>query len=363
MPAERADALMESWLVGGVLTVKRACTGEGSADPPFRESGGPGGIDPALDLPTELQQRILALDSTLESLDYFQLLGVERDADARSIKRAYFALSREFHPDRYFRRRIGEFEARLDRIFKRIVEAYELLHDPSTRAEVERNLLSTQAAPPGAKPTSSASNAGSTVAPAERSSSRMQHLFRLRESFRPRAGVSAENRWKARRFYQAAELALEAANFLEAAANARLAIAFDPSDEAYRRDFAEIQAEVHRLRARESLQRASSVGAQAEALEHLEEAIHYRPSDVEVSTRAAGLSLAMGDPERALLHAQNAADVDPERASHHLLCSRVMRRLGDFEAANAALGRAVALEGDAPEVVAEREKVKGKTRG
>ena len=103
--------------------------------------------------------------------------------------------------------------------------------------------------------------------------------------------------------------------------------------------------------------------AQAEALEHLEEAIHYRPSDVEVSTRAAGLSLAMGDPERALLHAQNAADVDPERASHHLLCSRVMRRLGDFEAANAALGRAVALEGDAPEVVAEREKVKGKTRG
>ena len=61
MPAERADALLESWLVGGVLTVKRACTGEGSADPPFRESGGPGGIDPALDLPTELQQRILAL--------------------------------------------------------------------------------------------------------------------------------------------------------------------------------------------------------------------------------------------------------------------------------------------------------------
>ena len=362
MPAERADALLERWLARGILRVEGGWPGEGRTGPPGDAARADEGIDPDLDLSTELQARILALDSELESLDYFQLLGVERDADARSIKRAYFALSRDYHPDRYFRKSIGAFAARLDRIFKRIVEAYELLHDPSTRAEVERHLRSEPIAPPAPKPGAVVAGVASQ-SPDARADSRIQHLSRLRQSFRPKEGVSMENRYKARRFYQAAELALEVENFLEAAANARLAIAFDPSDDVYRRGFAAIQAEVHRLRASESLQRASRVGAEAEALEHLEEAIHYRPSDVGVSTRAASLSLAMGDPERALLHAQNAADIEPECASHHLLCARVMRRLGDFEAAGDALERAACLEGDLAEVAAEREQVERKARG
>ena len=191
----------------------------------------------------------------------------------------------------------------------------------------------------------------------------MQHLSRLRQSFRPRAGVSAERSWKARRFYQAAELALEGENFQEAAANARLAIAFDPVEESYRLGFAEIQADVHRLRARELLHRARSVGAQAEALGLLEEAIHYRPGDAELSARAARLSLALGDPQRARSHAENAAEIEPEGASHHLLCCRVMRRLGDFEGAAAALERAAELTGDVPQVFMERERLERGARG
>ena len=93
----------------------------------------------------------------------------------------------------------------------------------------------------------------------------MQYLSRLRESFRLPANVSSERCWKARRFFQAAEMALEIENFQEAAANARLAIAFDPSEETYRVGFAAIQSDVHRLRDRALLDRARSVGAQAQA--------------------------------------------------------------------------------------------------
>lgn len=360
MPPDRVDELLERWLAGGFLTLETRRERPGL---PAAVASGQAEIDLTLDLSEELQRRILDLDYALEDLDYFELLGVERDVDARSIKRAYFALSREFHPDRYFRRRVGSFAARLERIFKKVVEAYELLYDPATRAEVERNLPPAQ--PRAREPMrgSGSSDTGSSAAAPANTRTRMQHLSRLRESFRPRPGVSLESSWKARRFYQAAELALEVENFQEAAANARLAIAFDPAEEAYRLGFAEIQAEVHRLRARALLDQARSVGAQAEALELLEEAIHYRPSDVELSARAARLALALGDLPRAFSHAQNAAEIEPERVSHHLLCCRVMRRLGDFEAAGAALRRGVELEGDAAEVASEREQVERRVRG
>ncbi|MFP8876311.1 MAG: DnaJ domain-containing protein [Myxococcota bacterium] len=365
MPREQADKLLEGWLAAGFLTLAPICdemgpggglrAGAPSSEPAEAQ------VDPSLDLSTELQRRILDFDAKLESLDYFELLGVERSADARSVKQAYFALSREFHPDRYYRRKVGRFAARLDRIFAKVVEAYELLHDPTTRAEVECNLrLSGQECE---KPTPASGGEGERSPGKLASKARMQHLSRLRESFRLPGNVSSERCWKARRFFQAAEMALELENFREAAANARLAIAFDPSEETYRVGFAAIQSDVHRLRARALLDRASGVGDQAQALELLEEAIHYRPGDVELSARASRLAMALGDLPRAMTHAQSAAEIEPGRISHQLLCARVLRRCGDFESARACVQRASDLDADAPEVAAERQRVERGARG
>ena len=38
---------------------------------------------------------------------YHEILGVPRDADRKVLRKAYFALSKELHPDRFFRRNIG----------------------------------------------------------------------------------------------------------------------------------------------------------------------------------------------------------------------------------------------------------------
>jgi molecular chaperone DnaJ len=64
--------------------------------------------------------------------DYYQTLGVPRDADPDQIKKAYRKLAMEFHPDR--NQGSKEAEAR----FKEVAEAYEVLRDPERRARYDR---------------------------------------------------------------------------------------------------------------------------------------------------------------------------------------------------------------------------------
>jgi DnaJ-domain-containing protein 1 len=87
-----------------------------------------------IELTVEQARRIDEFFSTLETRDAFELLEVDRAADKKEIKRAYFKLSKEFHPDRYFNKSIGPYEERLSRIFQSIKAAFELLNDDARRA-------------------------------------------------------------------------------------------------------------------------------------------------------------------------------------------------------------------------------------
>jgi curved DNA-binding protein len=58
--------------------------------------------------------------------DFYQVLGVPRDADQEEIQRAYRKLARTYHPD------VNSDPAAEDR-FKDISEAYDVLSDPQTR--------------------------------------------------------------------------------------------------------------------------------------------------------------------------------------------------------------------------------------
>ena len=64
--------------------------------------------------------------------DYYDILGVSRDADDATIKKAYRSLAREYHPDR----NPGNAEA--ETRFKELAVAYETLSDPEKRANFDR---------------------------------------------------------------------------------------------------------------------------------------------------------------------------------------------------------------------------------
>jgi len=70
----------------------------------------------------------------VEFQDYYEVLGVPRDADADAIKKAYRKLALQWHPDRHQGDAKEEAEAR----FKRVSEAYEVLSDPEKRERYDR---------------------------------------------------------------------------------------------------------------------------------------------------------------------------------------------------------------------------------
>jgi molecular chaperone DnaJ len=64
--------------------------------------------------------------------DYYEVLGVSREADGEEIKRAYRKLAMLYHPDR----NVGDAEAEVK--FKEAAEAYEVLRDGDKRRRYDR---------------------------------------------------------------------------------------------------------------------------------------------------------------------------------------------------------------------------------
>ncbi|RKY66000.1 MAG: molecular chaperone DnaJ, partial [Candidatus Latescibacterota bacterium] len=64
--------------------------------------------------------------------DYYEVLGVDRNADVNTIKKAYRKLAMKFHPDR------NPDDKEAEANFKEASEAYEVLSDQQKRSRYDR---------------------------------------------------------------------------------------------------------------------------------------------------------------------------------------------------------------------------------
>ncbi len=64
--------------------------------------------------------------------DYYEVLGVEKNADDAAIKKAYRALAKKYHPD------VNPGDAEAEKKFKEASEAYAVLSDPEKRRQYDQ---------------------------------------------------------------------------------------------------------------------------------------------------------------------------------------------------------------------------------
>ncbi len=87
-----------------------------------------------------LQEKILQTFKRADRLNHYELLGVATDADRTDIRKAYFALSKTFHPDSYYGKRLGSFKAQMEVIFRKVTDAYEVVGRQQKREAYDRYL-------------------------------------------------------------------------------------------------------------------------------------------------------------------------------------------------------------------------------
>tara|TARA_R110002073_G_scaffold245044_3_gene407419 strand:- start:84989 stop:87112 length:2124 start_codon:yes stop_codon:yes gene_type:complete len=91
------------------------------------------------DLEMPLKERILLVSRAVESGQLSSLLSLPRHANRQDIKRAYYGLSKELHPDRYHGQELGAFKPVLDKVFTALSQYVKTLSDRRTTMPMKRS--------------------------------------------------------------------------------------------------------------------------------------------------------------------------------------------------------------------------------
>jgi curved DNA-binding protein CbpA len=298
-------------------------------------------------LSAQEREELDRLHRLAEEGNYYRLLGVDPQADAKEIQPAFFAHSKTWHPDRFFRRNLGDDGERLELVFVTLTQAYKTLSDPQRRRAHDRQLeeLAQKSAASAAQDERRAARREASLGSTERSvtqpqtagqgsSERPQKALRPNRSYQPaknswsrtsqsRQGferlraAAAEQIKRARDHYEQAQAEVAAGNILRANTVILLASEMDPSNEEYKALAAKIQTLTKKAMAVQAANQARS----AETFHSVKEAItqykraadDYESDDPQVYFRLGLLVLKYEEDERgALGYLRQAVLLRPE---------------------------------------------------
>jgi hypothetical protein len=227
-----------------------------------------------VDLSPEQKRAILVKQAAIKNANLFEILEVGAEVDKKTLKRAYFKISKEFHPDRFYGKHLGSFRDRLDQIFHVATKAFEHLDDDEKRAAYVESLKGQTTS---GKPTTAPPGSQSPAA-------RAQELFDLACQHQ----VTGEVKRALQEFAAAIRLDPQP-RYLKRAAEAALRAQELRSAEEYATKAAELDsrdAGVHRMLAK--VFRAS--GRDADAKRELETAIRLAPDDAFIAAELEELN-------------------------------------------------------------------------
>lgn len=226
----------------------------------------------------DLRAEMAALFEREAAANHYHLMGVGRQASAPEIKRAYYALAKRFHPDRFHHEADERLQARVEQAFAKIAQAYEVLKDSKLRAAYDVTLETMSRAPAG--------RAGANISAASASTSQ-----RAEESFQQ--GLQA---------FEQGEMALALKHLTDAA---RLA----PKQPRYRAYYGRVLAHDPRTRRHAEIE--------------LQAAIALDANNVSYRIMLAELYLTIGLRRRAEGELQRALRLDPQHAAAHSMLANL----------------------------------------
>ena len=278
--------------------------------------------------------------------DHYGLLGIAPDADTKEVQRAYYTLSRQWHPDRYFRRDLGDFASSIDFIFIHITKAYKILNDSTERANYNRTRR--QSTPYASTRASGSRSGGSKLPPRperatqsrstrqapssdslkrqqERRQNRNVGMNKLRDQVRGRVN-------RARQYFIQGRKDYEEGKVSAAVSSLHLACQFDPRNAEYKALYQQVRKEARVQQADQLLttaENAENFQNYREAMAAYEKATKLDPPDGLVFHRLGLLIKRVDhDSRRALQMMRTAVNKSPDRMDFRLDLGDLYSELG-----------------------------------
>lgn len=324
-----------------------------------RGSPEPGASTETVELSTEFQTELRDLARALPRLNYYELLGIDQEADDTAVRNAFFERSKRFHPDRHFKKQVGAYGPLLTEIYKKVVAANDVLRDPDLRKSYDRLLaeggtLHRRRAPGDTPPCNQAvSKHDPSQGPSLRDRQGLQSRQNLLHGLERQL---EQSRSKARKHFEQALTYKEAGNWGRALSLLKHALAFDPRDQDIHDELAEVVLEANAKRGEEALSRGRAMlkrGEHEAAMEMLAEASQLRPTDTELAETVAELLCEAKKWKEAREFAERAVALEGDSVRGLKVLGQVFKAKGDVAKARKHLQRAWELDPMDPEVRAE----------
>ncbi|MDY7224770.1 J domain-containing protein [Hyalangium rubrum] len=272
-----------------------------------------------VDLTPEQQKEIIELERVQEGQDHFALLGVRPGASAEEVKQAFHDFSKRYHPDRFADRNLGTFRARIERIYRRVSEAYSVLSNPERREAY----LKAHAAKRPPTPAPGVSQAPIPDVPLkgdeERRPERQARLARHPYLAHTHRLTDLLARGKA---------AMSKGDFERAYADLNQVVNLDPKNREATTMLAEVRRKHDEQRGKLEFERGLELEKQhdiAKALESYRKACTLDPQNGEAAFRAARAAKVLGlDWNEVRMHAQRAVDLAPDKVPQRLFLAQVL---------------------------------------
>ncbi len=96
--------------------------------------------EPKIEVDSAFIEKVEDIYKRIEITDYYGIFGIEKWATMDKIKKAYYKVAKEFHPDKHFYLPSETLKNKLNMIFSQITDAYKILSDPKMRREYDHSL-------------------------------------------------------------------------------------------------------------------------------------------------------------------------------------------------------------------------------